>query len=1705
MKTTAEKSVHTQPTRQSADAHEQEQDMRQFIPPSVQPKLTVNSPDDPYEQEADAVADKVTQTATAPQRKEEPSLRLQVEEEEEELVQTQVEEEEEMIQAQAEEEEEEELVQRQTEEEEELVQTQVEEEEEEMIQAQAEEEEEVQRQCTDCEEEELVQTQVEEEEEEEMIQAQAEEEEMVQAQVEEEEEEIQRQCTDCEEEELVQTQVEEEEEMIQAQAEEEEEEELQRRTSGKHGNSGGTPAPSIVSEVVSSSGAPMDKGTRGFMEQRFGTDFSQVQIHKDDKAQRSASAISAQAYTYGSHIVFARGKYEPESHRGRHLIAHELTHVVQQDKTVKRRVDPNANTNTGTDNSAPLPNAEGPAPIPAEAAPAGPATNVIPTAAEADAAAGPPLPTATQVEPLMAPPPEELSPEAQARLRQSQRNAGTAADANAEMPPATELTDEARGGVTEPTVETDSRASGQLTASLSERLAPSPEIEELCENIRRVIREKRPPDEDSLLEADPEEAAQEAGTQLNDNIDSDVDRVEGEYDELDESPTGEPEQIADEVDLPPEEVGEPNLRAAGAAPDPLTEEEVSLEADVEASAQQMEDAGMSTPVADVIEDGPVAESRAVHEELEETAAEDPALVLAEQDLAIAGAQADMEELQAQALRALENSRTGTVQNSGTQQTEMVGSEEQQREALGMRAEEIFTNAQTQVNELLAPLTDTAMQMWETGKARIATEFEQHLARVQSWVDERHSGFGGGVVELWDDLTGLPGWVTDEYDDAERTFGDDICDLIREISLHVNGIIVTCEELIDSANREINDLFDNAPEELAEWAAAERERFQGRLDGLREEVINTQQSFNEDLANRAAQAVQEVREQVHALREAAKGLLGQIADAIAEFLEDPIRAIINGLLRLVGIEPAAFWALAARIEQVIEDIANDPLGFASNLMEAIGLGFDNFFSNFFTHLFEGFINWVFSGLGAVGVEIPQDFSLGSIITFFLQLMGITWERIRMLLARHIGEENVALLEQAYGIITDLIELGPEGVFELIKDQLDPQSILDQVIEMAVNFVIETLITQATIRIALLFNPVGAIAQAIEAIYRVLSWIFENAARIFTLVETVVNGIADIIAGNIAGMAATVENALAQILVPVIDFVAGYMGMGDLPEAVADMIRGLQNWVEGILDRVIGWLATQARNILSALGISEDADPEAEEEGEAGELEDTEVGEVMTFSADDEQHRLWVDTAGEGVEIMIRSTPMTVGAKLDEWNGKLNELSEEDQGQASSLIATARSQYDTTKREGAQAEEELEEAQTEATAESIAQANRADEETEAAQRTLKDTLSRLFELFGEEEDIDWKAETMTTVTEESGDTHKIYVEEEGDEQLVPYMESVKIKIETYLNSKKQEANQNNDDNAKTLVTEAERLLGLIETLSGQESTPDKTTIIGHITAMSRAILDLENLSEADFPDNAEYSNITNGKRAIHLSNDTIVATGNPSGNSAEYGFLQTAGHTANSSPDKWVRMHLIYDKLGGPPDPSNWVPAPNSVNTGSLVRGFENASLQLVTDSDANGNPNLVWAETKVTQFHPAHSRYQNLAGFAAEVHFKAGLHLPPQGNETDWRIDPAARVNQVVGVSPPPQSTLPSLSTATGTSLRSLDQVQSLVATASLFSTTTMGRIREARQDGAFASIRNFELRLIAVAPDNTRWVNKVTNEIAPGARVLYDNGYIRVG
>ena len=95
-------------------------------------------------------------------------------------------------------------------------------------------------------------------------------------------------------------------------------------------NGGSARVPPIVDEVLRSPSQPLDAATRAFFEPHFGHDFSKVRLHTGSRAAESANAVQARAYTAGREIVFGADQYQPGTAAGNALLAHELTHVVQQ-------------------------------------------------------------------------------------------------------------------------------------------------------------------------------------------------------------------------------------------------------------------------------------------------------------------------------------------------------------------------------------------------------------------------------------------------------------------------------------------------------------------------------------------------------------------------------------------------------------------------------------------------------------------------------------------------------------------------------------------------------------------------------------------------------------------------------------------------------------------------------------------------------------------------------------------------------------------------------------------------------------------------------------------------------------------------------------------------------------------------------------------------------------------------------------------------------------------------------------------------------------------------------------------------------------------------------------------------------------------------------------------------------------------------------
>ena len=1084
---------------------------------------------------------------------------------------------------------------------------------------------------------------------------------------------------------------------------------------------------------------------------------TEARVHTDAAANARAAAAKARALASGNDIFFAPGQYRPGTREGDRLIAHEVTHVDQAQRGLLRRpafkaaayveptpletaadgaadrlgketTDKAGNDQYGRPGSPAVP-APGrtPALPTADGTPAAVAAKVAEQEPDGDQATAPQEPGAARAAPvlpadmpLMPEPVVELSPVEKKRITGVQHRAAATSRATATAPVATENVATTKAAVQVPQAESDAHAAEEVVADLSKKEKPSLEIVALCDRIRTLILKKRPADEEGVIDTRPAAVATEAGAGVAGGVQKNVDGAKASYGSIDATPQGPAPATPPGIEpIPPAAPSAP-LSTGTATPDAVPAENVSLDQDNQKMAAKAEEAGLGGDAAKLVNSGPVAEARDAHAELTTLAKDGVAEAIRAQQAALTTSDTDMAALQAKALASLKEARAGHTSGVTAEQNQAKSGNEDLHTRLSNRAKVIFTGAQSKVQPLLENVPKTAMARWEAALPPLTRAFDADLKVVKDKVDERHSGIGGFFVAGWDAATGLPGWVSDAYDAAEKNFGDGVCTLITGISSYVNGIIKIADEIISTSRSDIHDIFTKGlPQEEQAWAAEQLKSFDKKLDTLHEQAESTRTAFNKELMENAGGAVQAAREKIQQLRKEAQGVWGRFLDAVGRFLDDPVKFIIEGLLEILGISPPAFWAVVEKVKKFVSDIVDAPLKFANNLMSGISDGFGLFFKNIGKHLIEGLLEWLLSGLKAEGItiEVPKELSLKNVVVFCLQLLGISWMRIRKLLVVELGEKAVAVIEKTAGAIYSLATKGLDGIFEDVKKLMDPKTIIDTIVDAAIRFISETLIVKVAQKIIMMLNPAGAILAALEAIYRVLKWIFHNAAKIFHLIEAVVNGMVDVLSGNVAGVAKTVEKALAMLVSPVIDFLADYLGLGGLPGKVATSVKGLQTWVEGILRSVIKWLVAMGKRILAALGFKGKEDKDAKSGGD--------IGVTLTFKEGNQTHHLYVDVKGSSATVMVSSTPMTVSAWLDHLQSKVTGQGETETPQgARALLQRARDQLLATDSVADQ------DAASKASAQATGSANSPQfGAVDDKERELRDTLDELGELFGE----------------------------------------------------------------------------------------------------------------------------------------------------------------------------------------------------------------------------------------------------------------------------------------------------------------------------------------------------------------------------------------
>lgn len=273
------------------------------------------------------------------------------------------------------------------------------------------------------------------------------------------------------------------------------------------------------------------------------------------------------------------------------------------------------------------------------------------------------------------------------------------------------------------------------------------------------------------------------------------------------------------------------------------------------------------------------------------------------------------------------------------------------------------------------------------------------------------------------------------------------------------------------------------------------------------------------------------------------------------------------------------AVLRRGGSVLGSIFANPIGFAGNLIGAVRGGLGRFAANIGSHLKTGLFGWLFGALRGV-IELPQRFDLRGVGSVVLQLLGLTWGRLRERLVVRLGAPRVSFIERSVDFVRRIATEGLSAVWEKVLEFAS--GLTDTVIGGIREWVTNSIVGAAVAKLVTMFNPAGALIQAILSIYRAVQWLIQQAHQLGTLATSIFDSLAAIASGSIGGAITAVENALARTLPVVISFLAGQLGLGNIGEHVRGVVNRVRGVVERAIGRVVEFLAGRFRRVK---GVSE----------------------------------------------------------------------------------------------------------------------------------------------------------------------------------------------------------------------------------------------------------------------------------------------------------------------------------------------------------------------------------------------------------------------------------------------------------------------------------------------------------------------------------------
>ncbi|MBS1744754.1 MAG: DUF4157 domain-containing protein [Bacteroidetes bacterium] len=896
-------------------------------------------------------------------------------------------------------------------------------------------------------------------------------------------------------------------------------------------------------------GSPLPANTKKQMEKSIGADFGNVRIHTSEQSHKANEAIGSKAFTQGANIHFAKGEFQPNTKDGQHLLAHELTHTVQQGISPQKPASSHA--------------IEAPAASHVKRAKET-FSKTIHTKKQTDAIAGDGDKKETSAKKLKKKSPS--SPEedpafqktiskAKSRTREQRSHAGAATKAGDAQRAAGQVAFEAESKAQE------RKATGMEEAGKEEKMFDAASFKaDLLQRISEITPK-------TLEEADEfkeNNRIDEVKGEMNQKVSAEKQNTVGPVTQA----TKEPLHVnaidnKQPVTLPPTEKGEnpESIGAKNAAPKPKTDNEISME---EQSASLDEEMQQNNVTEDQLQASNEPTFQAALKEkknAQKDAIQKPIEYKKAEAAVLKTAQSEAVSKASGTLHGMHNERGKEFAAVVLQQNDSKKKDEDVRAKVAKDINDKYLATESSVNDLLQQAETQSNSIFENGAEEARKIFEDYTDRkMRAYKDDRYSGILGKGAWLKDKFFDLPDEVNVFYVDGKKLYLDKMDKVLTEVSTVIAEKLNAAKKAIDDGKQKIDDYVAALPAGLQTVGNEAVENIKDKFDSLEQNIKDKGQQLIDGLAKKYVDNVKKLDDRINELKEANKGL---ISKAIG---------LLKGVWKVIKNIYQLFKTILSKLAQIVGIILSDPGKFFSNLGAAFSKGFEMFKSRLDVHLENGLMAWLSTQLGVADIQLPEKFDIASIFSLVLQVMGISYPHIRERAVAKIGEERVGLMETTIGIFQRIYKEGLGAIWEMIKEKFT--DFKDMIWEAIKTFIRDTVIKAALTFLLSLLNPIAAFIKACMAIYDFLMMLVKMKDRIIALLNSILDAVVTIASGSVDAAAAAIEKAFAKSIPIIIGFLAALLHLNNIGAKVREIILRIRVKV----DKIIDWLIDKAYKLV-----------------------------------------------------------------------------------------------------------------------------------------------------------------------------------------------------------------------------------------------------------------------------------------------------------------------------------------------------------------------------------------------------------------------------------------------------------------------------------------------------------------------------------------------